>query len=154
MISSPAADHLAGQCWGPAQARESSRTGQSGAASSAFSPASFHLLDVDTVGLDLRCRYVFIMGGEPAIVVEDRKELTYLLCQAAELEHAVMCQYLYAAVSLKSTEGPGLREDQGRSRREAPSPPSQCESRSGARSDHWEDARRLAGGRVVRADSR
>ncbi len=52
------------------------------------------------------------MGGEPAIVVEDRKELTYLLCQAAELEHGLMCEYLYAAFSLKSTAGPGLREDQ------------------------------------------
>ena len=47
----------------------------------------------------------FPMGEEPAIVVEDRKELTYLLCQAAELEHAVMCEYLYAAFSLKSTAG-------------------------------------------------
>ena len=52
------------------------------------------------------------MGGEPAIVVERRKELTYLLCQAAELEHALMCQYLYAAFSLKSTAGPGLRAGQ------------------------------------------
>ena len=52
------------------------------------------------------------MGGEPAIVVERRKELTYLLCQAAELEHALMCQYLYAAFSLKSTTGPGLRAGQ------------------------------------------
>src|SRR5512133_2008152 len=52
------------------------------------------------------------MADEPAIVVEDRKELTYLLCQAAELEHAVMCEYLYAAFSLKSTAGPGLRDDQ------------------------------------------
>ena len=52
------------------------------------------------------------MGGEPAIVVERRKELTYLLCQAAELEHAVMCEYLYAAFSLKSAAGPGLRDDQ------------------------------------------
>src|SRR5215216_1729860 len=52
------------------------------------------------------------MGGEPAIVVERRKELTYLLCQAAELEHAVMCEYLYAGFSLKSTAGPGLRDDQ------------------------------------------
>jgi hypothetical protein len=41
------------------------------------------------------------MGGEPAIVVEHRKELTYLLCQAAELEHGLMCEYLYAAFSLK-----------------------------------------------------
>ena len=43
------------------------------------------------------------MGGEPVIVVEDRKELTYLLCQAAELEHGLMCEYLYAAFSLKRT---------------------------------------------------
>jgi len=52
------------------------------------------------------------MREEPAIVVERRKELTYLLCQAAELEHALMCEYLYAAFSLKSTAGPGLRDDQ------------------------------------------
>jgi hypothetical protein len=52
------------------------------------------------------------MVGEPAIVVEDRKELTYLLCQAAELEHGLMCEYLYAAFSLKGTAGPGLRSDQ------------------------------------------
>jgi hypothetical protein len=52
------------------------------------------------------------MGEESAIVVEDRKELTYLLSQAAELEHGVMCEYLYAAFSLKSTAGPGLRADQ------------------------------------------
>ena len=50
--------------------------------------------------------------GEPAIVVEDRKELTYLLSQAAELEHGLMCEYLYAAFSLKSTAGPGLRANQ------------------------------------------
>ena len=52
------------------------------------------------------------MGEESAIVVGDRKELTYLLSQAAELEHGVMCEYLYAAFSLKSTAGPGLRADQ------------------------------------------
>jgi ferritin-like protein len=57
-------------------------------------------------------RYVSPMVRESAIVVEDRKELTYLLSQAAELEHALMCEYLYAAFSLKSTAGPGLREDQ------------------------------------------
>ena len=44
--------------------------------------------------------------GEPAIVVERRKELTYLLCQAAELEHAAMCEYLYAAFSLKAQRVP------------------------------------------------
>jgi hypothetical protein len=52
--------------------------------------------------------YLSPMGGEPAIVVGDRKELTYLLSQCAELEHALMCQYLYAAFSLKSTPDPGL----------------------------------------------
>src|SRR5215510_10055389 len=52
------------------------------------------------------------MGGEPTIVVGDRKELTYLLSQAAELEHGLMCEYLYAAFSLKGTAGPGLRDDQ------------------------------------------
>jgi len=52
------------------------------------------------------------MGGETAIVVGNRKELTYLLSQAAELEHGLMCEYLYAAFSLKSTAGAGLRSDQ------------------------------------------
>ncbi len=46
------------------------------------------------------------------MVVERRKELTYLLSQGAELEHALMCQYLYAAFSLKSSAGPGLRPEQ------------------------------------------
>jgi ferritin-like protein len=50
--------------------------------------------------------------GETAIVVGDRKELTYLLSQAAELEHGLMCEYLYAAFSLKGTAGPGLRAGQ------------------------------------------
>ncbi len=52
------------------------------------------------------------MASEPPLVVERRKELTYLLCQAAELEHALMCEYLYAAFSLRSRPGPGLRSDQ------------------------------------------
>jgi hypothetical protein len=50
--------------------------------------------------------------GEPDIVVGNRKELTYLLSQAAELEHGLMCEYLYAAFSLKTSSGPGLRDDQ------------------------------------------
>lgn len=45
------------------------------------------------------------MASEPPIVIANRKELTYLLCQAAELEHGVMCQYLYAAFSLKQGIG-------------------------------------------------
>ena len=46
------------------------------------------------------------------MVVGNRKELTYLLSQAAELEHGLMCEYLYAAFSLRTSAGPGLREDQ------------------------------------------
>jgi hypothetical protein len=42
------------------------------------------------------------MPAEPPIVIENRKTLTYLLCEAAELEHGLMCEYLYAAFSLKS----------------------------------------------------
>jgi len=49
---------------------------------------------------------------ESTIVVERRKALTYLLCQGAELEHGLMCQYLYAAFSLKTRPGPGVRPDQ------------------------------------------
>src|SRR6266508_4184050 len=45
---------------------------------------------------------------EPEIVIENRKELTYLLCQAAELEHGLMCEYLYAAFSLKTRADGGL----------------------------------------------
>jgi hypothetical protein len=52
------------------------------------------------------------MQPESTIVVERRKELTYLLCQGAELEHALMCQYLYAAFSLRRRPGPGVRPDQ------------------------------------------
>jgi hypothetical protein len=49
---------------------------------------------------------------EPAIVVEHRKELSYLLCQAAEIEHLAMCQYLFAAFSLRTVPGEGLTIEQ------------------------------------------
>jgi hypothetical protein len=52
------------------------------------------------------------MADQPSIVVEHRKELSYLLCQAAEIEHLAMCQYLYAAFSLRTTPGPGLSVEQ------------------------------------------
>jgi hypothetical protein len=51
------------------------------------------------------------MGGEPAIVVERRKELTYLLCRAAELEHAVV-RIPVRRVQPQEHNGPGLRDDQ------------------------------------------
>lgn len=45
---------------------------------------------------------------EAPIVLEHREALVYTLGKAAELEHLVMCQYLYAAFSLKETEAEGL----------------------------------------------
>jgi hypothetical protein len=41
-------------------------------------------------------------------VIEHREALIYMLCEAAELEHAIMCQYLFAAFSLKQSEDEGL----------------------------------------------
>ncbi len=52
------------------------------------------------------------MATEAPIVIENRKELTYLLCLAAELEHGLMCEYLYAAFSLKQDAGPGVTPSQ------------------------------------------
>ena len=46
------------------------------------------------------------------IVVQDREELIYLLCEAAEFEHAVMCTYLYAMWSLKRDESEGVTRDE------------------------------------------
>ena len=40
--------------------------------------------------------------SEPAIVVEHREHLWYLLAEAAQVEHMIMCQYLYASYSLKT----------------------------------------------------
>lgn len=46
------------------------------------------------------------------IVVQDREELIFLLCEAAEFEHAVMCTYLYAMWSLKRSEAEGVTRDE------------------------------------------
>ena len=49
---------------------------------------------------------------EAPFVIEHREALIYMLCEAAELEHAVMCQYLFAAFSLKRSLDEGLTEPQ------------------------------------------
>jgi CDGSH-type Zn-finger protein/truncated hemoglobin YjbI len=53
-------------------------------------------------------------GGQAApeapFVIEHREALIYMLCEAAELEHGIMCQYLFAAFSLKQTADEGLTE--------------------------------------------
>lgn len=52
---------------------------------------------------------------EPPLVIEHRDALIYMLSEAAELEHAITCQYLFAAFSLKQTAEEGLDERQLRS---------------------------------------
>ena len=49
---------------------------------------------------------------EAAFVIEHREALIYMLCQAAELEHGIMCQYLFAAFSLKQREDEGLTAEE------------------------------------------
>ena len=49
---------------------------------------------------------------ESPFIIEHREALIYMLCLAAELEHAIMCQYLYAAFSLKQTVDDGRSEAQ------------------------------------------
>ena len=50
--------------------------------------------------------------AEPRIVVEHREHLWYLLAEAAQLEHMIMCQYLYADFSLKRDTDEGLTQGQ------------------------------------------
>ena len=61
-------------------------------------------------------RVIATRGGlappEAPFVIEHREALIYMLCEAAELEHGIMCQYLYAAFSLKQDAGEGLTEKQ------------------------------------------
>src|SRR5947207_11393486 len=52
------------------------------------------------------------MTQENPIVIEDREELIFMLSEAAELEHMIMCQYLYAAFSLKRDVSEGITAEQ------------------------------------------
>jgi CDGSH-type Zn-finger protein/uncharacterized Fe-S cluster protein YjdI len=49
--------------------------------------------------------------SEPIIVVENREQLIYLLTEAAEIEHGLMCCYIYAAASLRCGD-PALTDEQ------------------------------------------
>jgi hypothetical protein len=49
---------------------------------------------------------------EPRIVVEHREHLWWLLGEAAQLEHMIMCQYLFAEFSLKEGTDEGLTDEQ------------------------------------------
>ena len=45
---------------------------------------------------------------EPDIVIGSREQLLHLLAEAAEIEHTLMCSYLYAVFSLKPATASGL----------------------------------------------
>src|SRR3712207_6156338 len=49
--------------------------------------------------------------GAP-IAIENREDLIFLLSEAAELEHGLLCSYLFAAFSLKDGPDEGLAEDE------------------------------------------
>jgi hypothetical protein len=49
---------------------------------------------------------------EAPFVIEHREALIYMLYEAAELEHGIMCQYLFAVFSLKQGADEGLTEDE------------------------------------------
>jgi truncated hemoglobin YjbI len=67
---------------------------------------------VSTAGRGRLAQVIATRGGQAApeapFVIEHREALIYMLCEAAELEHAIMCQYLFAAFSLKQSEDEGL----------------------------------------------
>ena len=44
--------------------------------------------------------------------IENRSQLIYLLTEAAELEHGIMCCNLFAAFSIKSDVKEGVTEEQ------------------------------------------
>jgi len=50
--------------------------------------------------------------AEPRLVVAHREHLWWLLAEAAQLEHMIMCQYLYAEFSLKNGPTDGLTGEQ------------------------------------------
>ena len=53
-----------------------------------------------------------LAAPEAPFVIEHREALIYMLCEAAELEHGIMCQYLYAAFSLKQSTDEGLTAEE------------------------------------------
>jgi len=64
--------------------------------------------------VDIRERVdsLVVAPPEPPIVVEHREQLIYLLREASELEHAIMCEYLFAAFSMKQRLDEGITADQ------------------------------------------
>ncbi|HEV3128587.1 MAG TPA: ferritin-like protein, partial [Solirubrobacteraceae bacterium] len=67
-----------------------------------------------TAGAGRLAKVIASRGGkappEAPFVIEHREALIYMLCEAAELEHGIMCQYLFAAFSLKQRKDERLTE--------------------------------------------
>ena len=51
--------------------------------------------------------------ADQVVVVGSREQLLHLLAEASEIEHTLMCSYLYAAFSLKRAGDPGVPEALG-----------------------------------------
>jgi hypothetical protein len=51
-------------------------------------------------------------AAEHEFVIEHREALFYMICEAAELEHLLMCEYLFAAFSLKDAPDETLTTEQ------------------------------------------
>jgi CDGSH-type Zn-finger protein/truncated hemoglobin YjbI len=70
------------------------------------------MTEKSTAGRGALAQIIGTRGGRAApeapFVIEHREALIYMLCEAAELEHAIMCQYLFAAFSLKQSTDEGL----------------------------------------------
>jgi len=61
----------------------------------------------------VRARSVEPQEPEAELVIEHREALIFMICEAAELEHMLMCEYLFAAFSLKERTDEGPRPLEG-----------------------------------------
>ena len=52
------------------------------------------------------------MTAENALIIENREELLFLLGEASQLEHMLMCEYLFAVFSLKRDVSEGITPEQ------------------------------------------
>ncbi len=68
----------------------------------------------DIAGRGRLAEVIATRGGhappEAPMVIEHREALIYMLVRAAELEHSIMCEYLFAAFSMKQRLEEGLTE--------------------------------------------
>jgi hypothetical protein len=69
-----------------------------------------------TAGRGRLAEFIASRGGlappEAPFVIEHREALIYMLCEAAGVEHSFMCQYLFAAFSLKQGQAEGLTAEE------------------------------------------